>query len=148
MLYMCWWLKLETAHWCPCLTDNDCWLCCVLQWVVYGPDSQTFPVVADGADYAAMIQRVGGPAAAAQWKRLEHAMKPLQKGAALFPAAAIRCATGCCSCCWQPPRSKWSLLLEPAEHLVRRDLCSTERSGWLAYPTCCVVLCWGAWLQV
>lgn len=47
-------------------------------------------MVADGADYAAMIERVGGPAAAAQWKQLEKGMRPLQKGAALFPAAAIR----------------------------------------------------------
>jgi hypothetical protein len=37
-----------------------------------------------------MIERVGGPAAAAQWKQLEKGMRPLQKGAALFPAAAIR----------------------------------------------------------
>jgi hypothetical protein len=61
-----------------------------LQWIVHDPEGKSFPVVADGADYAAMIERVGGPAAAAQWKRLEQAMKPLQKGAALFPAAAIR----------------------------------------------------------
>jgi hypothetical protein len=51
-------------------------------------------VVADGADYAAMIERMGGPAALAQWKRLERAMRPLQKGAALFPAAAIRLVGG------------------------------------------------------
>ncbi len=63
---------------------------CDLQWVVYDPDGRTFPVVADGADYAAMIERMGGPAALAQWKRLERAMRPLQKGAATFPAAAIR----------------------------------------------------------
>jgi hypothetical protein len=102
------------VHWLHRLTDNACWLCCVLQWVVYGPGGQTFPVVADGADYAAMIERVGGPAAAAQFKRLEHAMKPLQKGAALFPAAAIRWATACCGCCWQPSRSGFYLPLGPA----------------------------------
>lgn len=51
-------------------------------------------MVADGGDYAAMIQRMGGPAALAQWKQLERAMRPLQKGAALFPAAAIRWVGG------------------------------------------------------
>jgi hypothetical protein len=66
-------------------------LCCLLlQWIVHDPQGRSFPVVADGADYAAMIERVGGPAAAAQWKQLEKGMRPLQKGAALFPAAAIR----------------------------------------------------------
>ncbi|KAF8062760.1 CRTISO2 [Scenedesmus sp. PABB004] len=60
------------------------------QWVVYDPQGRTFPVVADGAEYADMIRRVGGPDALAQWRRLEAAMAPLQRGAALFPAAAIR----------------------------------------------------------
>lgn len=58
------------------------------------------PVVADAAEYAATIEGVGGPAALAQWKRLEKAMKPLQKGAALFPAAAIRCALCWGVCVW------------------------------------------------
>lgn len=62
----------------------------VLQWMVYDPEGRRFPVVADGGEYADMIARIAGPDAVAQWKRLEAAMAPLQKGAALFPAAAIR----------------------------------------------------------
>ena len=76
----------------PCLSVGC--LLFVLQWVVYDPEGRTFPVVADGAEYAAMIERMGGPAALAQFKRLERAMRPLQKGAALFPAAAIRLVGG------------------------------------------------------
>ena len=64
---------------------------CCLQWVVYDPEGRKFPVVADASEYADMIGRMAGPDAVAQWKRLEAAMAPLQRGAALFPAAAIRC---------------------------------------------------------
>ncbi len=62
----------------------------LLQWVVYDPQGRRFPVVADAGEYADMIGRMAGPDAVAQWKRLEAAMAPLQRGAALFPAAAIR----------------------------------------------------------
>ena len=37
---------------------------------------------------------MGGPGALEQWKRLEAAMAPLQRGAALFPAAALRADPG------------------------------------------------------
>ena len=37
-----------------------------------------------------MIQRFGGNEAAQQWRKLEERMKPLQQGAALFPASALR----------------------------------------------------------
>jgi len=59
------------------------------RWLTYTPDD-TFPVVCDGAAYAAMIGRQGGPAALAQWRALERELAPLQRGAALFPAAALR----------------------------------------------------------
>jgi hypothetical protein len=63
--------------------------CLLLQWQVYCPEGQ-FPCVADGTTYAATIERMAGPAAAAQWRALEAAMAPLQRGAATFPAAALR----------------------------------------------------------
>ena len=59
------------------------------RWLTYTPDD-TFPVVCDGAAYAAMIGGQGGPAALAQWRALERELAPLQRGAALFPAAALR----------------------------------------------------------
>lgn len=62
----------------------------LLQWIVYDPEGRKFPVVADSNEYSDMIARIAGPEAAAQWKRLEVAMAPLQKGAATFPAAAMR----------------------------------------------------------
>ena len=49
-----------------------------------------FDVVADGRQFSEMILKQGGPEALRQWKRLENAMKPLQLGAASFPAAALR----------------------------------------------------------
>eukprot|EP00878_Enallax_costatus_P013781 GHUV01014413.1.p1 GENE.GHUV01014413.1~~GHUV01014413.1.p1 ORF type:complete len:309 (+),score=68.61 GHUV01014413.1:1918-2844(+) len=64
------------------------------QWIVYDPEGRKFPVVADSSEYADMIARIAGPEAEAQWKRLEAAMAPLQKGAATFPAAAIRSDPG------------------------------------------------------
>lgn len=60
-----------------------------LQWLTYTPEG-TFPVVCDGAAYAAMIGQQGGPAALAQWRALEKELAPLQAGASLFPAAALR----------------------------------------------------------
>lgn len=76
----------------PCiLPDMPVWLAAsALQWIVYDPQGRKFPVVADAGEYADMIARIAGPDAVAQWKRLEAAMAPLQRGAALFPAAAIR----------------------------------------------------------
>lgn len=47
-------------------------------------------MVSDGNAYRAMIEREGGPEALKQWQALEKAIKPLQEGAASFPAAAIR----------------------------------------------------------
>ena len=61
--------------------------------MTYTPDG-VFPVVCDGAAYAAMIGRQGGPAALAQWRALERELAPLQAGAALFPAAALRSDLG------------------------------------------------------
>ncbi|KAF6251044.1 hypothetical protein COO60DRAFT_1645535 [Scenedesmus sp. NREL 46B-D3] len=52
------------------------------------------PIVADGGEYAAMIGRIAGPQALQEWRRLEAAMAPLQRGAATFPAAAIRSDPG------------------------------------------------------
>lgn len=63
------------------------------QWLTYTPDG-VFPVVCDGAAYADMIGRQGGPAALAQWRALERELAPLQAGAALFPAAALRSDLG------------------------------------------------------
>ena len=60
-----------------------------LQWILYN-EGKTYPVVSDGDAYRAMINREGGPEALKQWKALEKAIKPLQEGAASFPAAAIR----------------------------------------------------------
>ena len=60
-----------------------------MQWTNHTPEG-SFPVVCRGSDYAAMIQRFGGDEAARQWHALEERMKPLQQGAALFPAAALR----------------------------------------------------------
>lgn len=59
------------------------------RWIVYSPEG-TFPCVAEAAQYRDNILKIGGPEALRQWRALETAMVPLQKGAALFPAAAIR----------------------------------------------------------
>jgi hypothetical protein len=80
------------STWCPCNIPTDA-ACLLLQWQVYSPEGQ-FPCVADGATYAATIERMAGPAAAAQWRALEAAMAPLQRGAATFPAAALRSDPG------------------------------------------------------
>ena len=63
------------------------------QWQVYTPEG-TFPCIADGKAYSDTIARMAGPGAKAQWHALEKAMAPLQRGAALFPAAAIRSDPG------------------------------------------------------
>ena len=47
-------------------------------------------MVSDGEKYAAMIRQQGGEEALQQWRQLEDKLKPLQQGAALFPAAALR----------------------------------------------------------
>jgi len=64
------------------------------QWVLYTPEGATFPVVADRQTYVDTIERQAGANAAAQFRALEAAMAPLQRGAALFPAAAIRSDPG------------------------------------------------------
>ncbi|WIA20624.1 hypothetical protein OEZ85_005006 [Tetradesmus obliquus] len=64
------------------------------QWVLHDPEGRRTPIVADRADYTDMIGRIAGPAAVAEWRRLEAAMAPLQRGAATFPAAAIRSDPG------------------------------------------------------
>ena len=67
-------------------------LCCV-QWNTYTPEAD-FVTACNGQQYAAMILQQGGPEALAQWKRLEEEMRPLQQGAATFPAAALRSDLG------------------------------------------------------
>lgn len=86
-----------------------------MQWITYAParsveknpkrsnsnkssssstSSVSFPCVCDGLAYADMIRTFGGEDAYREWKKLEERMKPLQKGASLFPAAAIRSDPG------------------------------------------------------
>lgn len=65
-----------------------------MQWIVYPPEGGSFPCVCDGDEYARTIRRFGGDAAYHEWKLLEQRMAPLQKGASLFPAAAIRSDPG------------------------------------------------------
>ena len=43
-----------------------------------------------------MIAQQGGPEALVQWRHLEEEMRPLQQGAATFPAAALRSDVGTC----------------------------------------------------
>lgn len=61
---------------------------------MYDPAGDVFPCIADGDAYRAMIATQGGPDALEQWLALERAMAPLQQGASLFPAAAIRSDLG------------------------------------------------------
>ena len=68
----------------------------VLQWVNHTPEG-SFPVVCNGQRYAEMVRSQGGETALKQWKALEDKMRPLQQGAALFPAAALRSDPGICS---------------------------------------------------
>lgn len=65
----------------------------VFQWVNHTPEG-SFPVVCNGDRYAEMVRTQGGEAALQQWKALEEKMRPLQQGAALFPAAALRSDPG------------------------------------------------------
>ena len=70
-----------------------------MQWVTYTPESPAgFLNLCNGPGYAAMIEREGGQAAARQWRALEAQLAPLQAGAALFPAAAIRADIGARAC--------------------------------------------------
>ncbi|KAI3428469.1 hypothetical protein D9Q98_007294 [Chlorella vulgaris] len=59
------------------------------QWVVYTPGGD-FPCICDADAYAANIRCMGGAEAERQWHALQARMAPLQAGAALLPAAAIR----------------------------------------------------------
>jgi phytoene dehydrogenase-like protein len=63
------------------------------QWVTYTPDG-AFPTVCGREEYLSMIRKQGGERAYQQFLALEEAMAPLQKGASLFPAAAIRSDIG------------------------------------------------------
>ncbi|KAL6760779.1 hypothetical protein V8C86DRAFT_3017971 [Haematococcus lacustris] len=63
------------------------------KWIVYSPNG-TFPCVAGRQAYLANISAQVGPQALNQWLQLEKALAPLQKGAALFPAAAVRADLG------------------------------------------------------
>ena len=63
------------------------------QWIVYSPGG-TFPCVAGREQYLANIRAQGGPEALEQWLKLEKLLEPLQRGAALFPAAAVRSDPG------------------------------------------------------
>lgn len=63
------------------------------RWITYTPEGD-FPCVCDREEYIGMIRRIGGENAYSQWLALEEKMKPLQKGASLFPAAAIRSDIG------------------------------------------------------
>jgi len=63
------------------------------KWITYTPEG-SFPCVCQGDQYAKNIREMGGEIAYQQWKKLEERMKPLQQGAALFPAAAIRSDLG------------------------------------------------------
>ena len=68
-----------------------------MQWVTHTPEG-SFPVVCSGEHYANMIRSQGGEEALRQWKLLEDKMQPLQQGAALFPAAALRSDPGMSAC--------------------------------------------------
>ena len=57
----------------------------------------SFATVCNGQRYAEMVRTQGGENALKQWKQLEEKMRPLQQGAALFPAAALRSDPGTCT---------------------------------------------------
>mmetsp|Transcript_20184 Transcript_20184/g.56215 ORF Transcript_20184/g.56215 Transcript_20184/m.56215 type:complete len:631 (-) Transcript_20184:221-2113(-) len=63
------------------------------RWIVYTQDG-TFPCVAGRQAYLENLERQGGREALEQFLALEKELEPLQKGAALFPAAAIRSDLG------------------------------------------------------
>jgi phytoene dehydrogenase-like protein len=62
--------------------------------MVYDPEGSVFPCVCDGSRYRSLIRQRGGETAYKEWLALEAAMAPLQQGAALFPAAALRADPG------------------------------------------------------
>lgn len=64
-----------------------------MQWVTHTPEG-SFAAVCNGDRYAEMVRSQGGETALKQWKQLEDKMRPLQQGAALFPAAALRSDPG------------------------------------------------------
>jgi phytoene dehydrogenase-like protein len=75
------------------------------RWIVHPPkdagklaatqrSSLPFPCVADAEQYSQQIEQLAGPEALRQWRELERRMKPLQRGAATFPAAALRADLG------------------------------------------------------
>lgn len=64
-----------------------------MQWVTHTPEG-SFATVCNGDRYAEMVRSQGGENALKQWKQLEDKMRPLQQGAALFPAAALRSDPG------------------------------------------------------
>jgi len=63
------------------------------KWLVYSPEG-VFPCVANRQQYLHNIRQQGGEEALQQWLQLEKLMEPLQAGASLFPAAAIRADLG------------------------------------------------------
>ncbi|KAL3152692.1 hypothetical protein ABBQ38_012286 [Trebouxia sp. C0009 RCD-2024] len=63
------------------------------RWVTHTPEG-SFATVCNGNRYAEMVRSQGGETALKQWKQLEDKMRPLQQGAALFPAAALRSDPG------------------------------------------------------
>ncbi|PRW44291.1 ABC transporter A family member 7-like isoform B [Chlorella sorokiniana] len=64
------------------------------KWIVYQPNGRSFECVCDADAYAENIRREGGEEAYRQWKELEQLMQPLQEGAAMLPAAALRADPG------------------------------------------------------
>jgi phytoene dehydrogenase-like protein len=72
--------------------------------------SSPFPVIADGAAFAAMVRAQGGPAAAEQWARLERLMAPLAEGVGALPAAALRADPGVLATALRAAPSPLSLL--------------------------------------
>ena len=68
--------------------------CCgFMQWMTHTPEG-SFATVCNGDHYAEMVRSQGGENALKQWKQLEDKLRPLQQGAALFPAAALRSDPG------------------------------------------------------
>lgn len=59
------------------------------RWIVYDGKGQ-WECVANEAQYKQAILSKGGPEALEQMEQLEELMKPLQVGASMLPAAAIR----------------------------------------------------------
>jgi phytoene dehydrogenase-like protein len=75
------------------------------RWIVHPPSERgktaatqratdPFPCVADAQAYSEQVERLAGPKGLEQWRALEARMAPLQRGAATFPAAALRADPG------------------------------------------------------